>query len=267
MLGSSKSLGKRSASSLGKAGTLKLQQFQTREKIMSMKIPRHTRKQDNLNSSPHTPEGVVTKGCTTFTSWASKRYEVKRAQRSRPSMTIQILAAVCSFLWPRKKPGQAQMATTLQRKTNLTALEQNSRIHIQHSYPTWDSHSIHRAFCLFILESNKASGKICKIKYQAEHLQTGTNNRHPRPCVAPGLLQNCPLFHLLKSVRATQELRVHQEGAGDTRPLLAQQKEGHKLVYKDTWTTNISVPNKITDRTVYSLPIPKHENNIMVYSL
>lgn len=122
MLGSSRYLGKRSASSLGKAGTLKLQQFQTCEKIMSMKIPRHIWKQDNLNSSPHTPAGVVTKGCTTFTSWASKRYEVKWAQRSRPSMMIQIFAVACSFLWPRKKPAQAQNGNHIRKEDKFDSL-------------------------------------------------------------------------------------------------------------------------------------------------
>lgn len=61
------------------------------------------------------------------------------------------------------------------------------------------------------------------------------------------------------------ESRVYQEDVGDTRPLVSQQKEVHKLIYKGTWTTNISVSKKVTERNVYSLPISKHQNNITVY--
>lgn len=34
------------------------------------------------------------------------------------------------------------------------------------------------------------------------------------------------------------ESRVHREDVGDTRPLEAQQKEVHKLVFKVMWTTH-----------------------------
>lgn len=61
------------------------------------------------------------------------------------------------------------------------------------------------------------------------------------------------------------ESRVYQEGVGDTRPLVAQQKEVRELAYKGTWTTNISVSKKVTERNIYSLPVSKHQNNITVY--
>lgn len=53
-------------------------------------------------------------------------------------------------------------------------------------------------------------------------------------------------------------------------PLVAQQKEVHKIIYKGMWTTNISVSKKVTERniySVYSLHISKHQNNIIVYKL
>lgn len=57
---------------------------------------------------------------------------------------------------------------------------------------------------------------------------------------------------------------------GDIRPLVAQQKKVHKLIYKGMWTTSIPVSKKVTERnvySVYSLHILKHQNNITVYKL
>jgi len=71
MLGSSRSSGERSASPFGNASTFKPQGFQTCEKSMSMKIPRHIRKQDNVTGSLRNPEGAATKVRDRFASWAS----------------------------------------------------------------------------------------------------------------------------------------------------------------------------------------------------
>ena len=140
---------------------------------------------------------------------------------------------MCSFLWPREKPAKAQVATTLERKTNLAAFKQNSQIHIRRSYTVHprDGHRTHRAFRLFRPESNEAPGKTRKIEYPVEHLQTAACNKHPRPRLTPGHSQNCPLTAVSQSPMGA-ESRVSQEDAGDTRPLAAQQKEVHKLIYK-----------------------------------
>lgn len=48
------------------------------------------------------------------------------------------------------------------------------------------------------------------------------------------------------------ESRVYQEDGGGTRPLVAQQKEVHKLVYKGMWTANISVSKKVSKKYILS---------------
>lgn len=44
---------------------------------------------------------------------------------------------------------------------------------------------------------------------------------------------------------------------GDIRPLVAQKKEVHKLIYKGMWTTNISVSKKVNEKMyiLYSFSI------------
>lgn len=165
-------------------------------------------------AAAHAPRGCCRKGLCYVCQLSFLEVWGQASTKVQATDGNTIPAELCSFLWPREKPEQAQMATTLEKKTNLIALEQNLRIHIQHSYAVCpqDSHSIPSSFCLFRFESKEeASGKICEIKYQAEHLQRSASNKHPRTCracLAQGHLQNCPLFHLLKSVRATQELRA-----------------------------------------------------------